>query len=310
MSSRGAEARRRLGAWRAVSAFPSIVCSAIVLLVATGGLGRWAALIWVGWLVGGGLVLSRAGERCVVHLGCGFRQLGSADRALIAPVWSEALARMGVRESAVDLYVQGGAAVNAYAVGGRSVAVSASLLEAYRGWGLDRAGVAAVLAHEIGHHRTGGARWVPVTLWLALPWRVVRRGVRWIGQRVIGWQPRIALVAVGGVGVVVAVLHLARSGAWGAVAMVTLFVCSAALAPIVDAALSRADELAADRLAAAAGYWADLARVLGQLDRTGGARGFGSAVLARHPPVGKRVTRLASGPRVIGSETESGAARV
>lgn len=301
MDSRATKGRGRWGAWRVIAAIPSIVCSAIVMLVVTGGLGRWAPLIWVGWLLGGGLTLSRAGERLVVRVGWGFRRLASADRVVIEPVWSETLARMGVRESAVDLYVQGGAAVNAYAVGGRSVAVSASLLDAYRDGGLDRAGVAAVLAHEVGHHRTGGARCVPVILWLELPWRVVCRGTRWIAQRVIGRQPTIGLVAAGGVAVVVAGLQLARRDAWSAVAMLTLFVCSAALAPVVDAALSRADELAADRLAAAAGYGADLARVLGQLRRTGGARGLGQAVWARHPSVRKRVTRLTAVPHRTGS---------
>lgn len=303
MSAQPAAEQIRWGFWRVVAPAPTIASSCIVVLVFAGALGPWAEAVWLGWLAFGLLTLGRAGERWFVQLGWGFRRLGAADRTLLEPVWSDVLDRTGVSGSAVDLYVQRGSAVNAYAVGGRSVAVSAPLVAAYRSGVLRRAGVAAVLAHEIGHSQTGGVRCLPLDVWLSLPWRVVYRSVSWIGHRTVGRQPLLPLSVVAGVVVVTADVELIRTGAWSAAVILTVLGCSAAISPVVDAAMSRADEYAADRFAAAAGYAPDLARVLEQIDDGGGRRTLGDAAVARHPTVQDRITRLA---RAAGITTRRG----
>ena len=301
MSDAGTEGHGRWGAWRAIAAGPSIVCSAIVVLVATDGLGRWAVLACVGWLGCGAFTLSRTGERWVVRIGWGFRRPGPAGRALLEPVWLEVLERTGVLESAVDLYVQAGRAVNAYAVGGRSVAVSAPLLNAYRDGRLDRAGLAAVLAHEVGHHDTHGARYVPLVLWLTLPWRVLCRVLIRVGYRLVGSQPVVPLAAVGLVAVLVGGVQLVRDRSWGAVVLVVVVLVAAAVSPLVDAAVSRAAEFAADRYAARVGYAADLAHVLRRFDGEGQSRTVGARLLERHPAARDRASRLDRAVELSGS---------
>jgi STE24 endopeptidase len=138
--------------WRALAALPAVVCSGVVVLVVAGGLGQWAMVVWLGC---GAITMTRAGERWVVRLGWGFRRLGSADRALLKLPWMEVLERTGITYAAVSLYLQRGPTVNAYAVGGRTVAVSSGLLDAYRAGRLDQAGVAAVLAHDLATSRSG-----------------------------------------------------------------------------------------------------------------------------------------------------------
>lgn len=280
------------GAWRAVTAIPAVIASSGVVLVFAGGLGSWVAVVLLSWLASGVLTLTRTGERIVVRLGPGFRRPSPADRALLDPVWTQVIDRAGLDPRSVDLYIQRGTAINAYAVGGRSVAVNTRLLNEWRRGCLDRDAVAAVLAHELGHHETRGARFVLATLWLTMPWRVLYRAVLGVGIRLIGRQAALPLATVVIVTFGAAAIHAGRQSLWGTVVVLSAVAVCALVVPLIDAALSRAGEYAADRFAARVGYGGDLARVLSTLDHGAGREPMIVRRFARHPSPTDRVRNL------------------
>jgi STE24 endopeptidase len=69
------------------------------------------------------------------------------------------------------LYVQPARQLNAYAAGGRSVAVTSRGLRDYGAGRLSEDQIVAVLVHELGHHATGATRPMLTATWLAAPWR-------------------------------------------------------------------------------------------------------------------------------------------
>jgi STE24 endopeptidase len=68
--------------------------------------------------------------------------------------------------SDVELYVQTAQVPNAYAAGGRSVAVTSRVLEDHRAGRLSEQQMVAVLVHELGHHATRATRPMLLALWL------------------------------------------------------------------------------------------------------------------------------------------------
>jgi STE24 endopeptidase len=226
-------------------------------------------------------------------VGCGFRALSGAQQALLGPTWKLVRERCGVPGEAVDLYVQRSREPNAYAAGGRSVAVTAGAVAALVGETLTNDHVGALLAHELGHHGKA-SRTALLTVWLAAPWRIVSRFVVRIGFAACGRRSRSALAAVVGTAVVVAIIQAIGRHQWVVVIMLgTLAVCGL-LCPLADAALSRRAELAADRFAAEAGYGPALAAVLRRLDDSDLHRRTGLIqwALARHPSTEQRLDRL------------------
>ena len=77
---------------------------------------------------------------------------------MLQPAWATALRVTGTRAGDVELYVQTARVPNAYAAGGRSVAVTSRVLEDHRAGRLLEDQLVAVLVHELGHHGTGAAR--------------------------------------------------------------------------------------------------------------------------------------------------------
>jgi STE24 endopeptidase len=100
-------------------------------------------------------VFTRVGERCAVALGCVFRRPSRPQSAALEPVWAAALARAGVRREDVDLYVQRSGDLNAYAVGGRSVAVTSGVLHEFLARRLGSAEMESVLLHDWATMRPG-----------------------------------------------------------------------------------------------------------------------------------------------------------
>jgi Zn-dependent protease with chaperone function len=83
-------------------------------------------LLLVGWLARGG-PLHPAGSGSRSWSAAGFRP-NPHQAAALAPVWTAALARAGIDPAGIKLYVQRSAELNAYSVGGRSVAVTTGVL--------------------------------------------------------------------------------------------------------------------------------------------------------------------------------------
>jgi STE24 endopeptidase len=92
----------------------------------------------------------------------------------------------GTAPADVDLCVQRGHRPNAYAAGGRSVAVTAGAVEHLLARRLSEDEIVAVLVHELGHHATRTPRAALVTTWLTAPWRLATRLVLQMARTLAG----------------------------------------------------------------------------------------------------------------------------
>lgn len=287
-----ASRRGHWGAWRMLLTVPAMLAGAAVMLVTLGGLGRWEALAFGGWLGCGTATMTRRGERIFVRVGCRFRRPKPAERAVLEPLWAQVLDHCGIAAGSVELYVQRSGAVNAYAVGARSVAVTTHVLDDYGEGTIDRDLVVGVLAHELGHVQTRGAQFVPAAVWWAMPWRLVYRTALRIAIRLTGRQPTLLMWMVAAAVFSVAIIQAVRDGAWNTAVLLSTIVILRTVTPFADAALSRASERAADRFAARAGYGEQLARALRVLDHSSPRRPPLGEVLDDHPAVRKRIADL------------------
>ena len=286
------------GAWRALTAVPAMVGSMLLLIVLFGWLGEWEGAVLLGWIGSGAAVLSRVGERVAVRVGAGFRRPTKVHVALLAPAWSAALARAGLTASEVDLYVQRGREPNAFAAGGRSVAVTTGVLAKFQARRLGEEYLVAILTHELGHHATRATKFALVTMWLALPWRLASRLVIGIGLATVGRrQPLRLLALVALAGVVVAVVQAVQQRHWAVAVVLSAVAVCTVVCPLADAAVSRRSEYAADRYASGAGLGPQLAAALQVLD--GGQRRrlrLVARLLSRHPSVARRIAVLGDAP--------------
>src|SRR4051794_40702879 len=120
-SARGQAAR--FGLWRALAAAPAVIGSLLLLTLASGALGGWAGLLLLAWAAGAAVLMTRVGERITVRAVCRFHRPSPVQAAMLKSAWATALRVTGAAAGAVELYVQTARLLNAYAAGGRSVAV-------------------------------------------------------------------------------------------------------------------------------------------------------------------------------------------
>jgi len=277
-----------------MTAAPAMVGSVLLLLVLFGWMGEWEGAVLLGWIGSGAAVFSRVGERVAVRVCAGFRRPTKAQVALLAPAWSSALARAGMAASEVDLYVQRSREPNAFAAGGRSVAVTTGVLAKFQARRLGEEYLVAILLHELGHHATRATRFALVTVWLAAPWRFATRLVIGIGLATVGRrQPPRLLALVVLAGVVVAVVQAVQQRQWTVAAVLIAVAVCAVACPMLDAVVSRRSEYAADQYAADVGVGPRLAAALQVL--AGGRRRRSTLVvrvLSRHPEVAQRIAVL------------------
>jgi STE24 endopeptidase len=289
--------RGHFGAWRAVTAVPAMAGSLFLVLMLFGWTGRWEGLVLLGWLLSGAVVFTRLGERIAVRVGFSFHRPTAAQTAALAPMWTTALHRCGIGPGDVELYIQRTRESNAYAAGGRSVAVTTGVLAEFQAHRLGEDHFLAVLCHELGHHGTRATRFGLVTIWLAAPWRFAVRLVIGLGLALTGRQPRPLLAVVIVAGVVVAVVQAVQQQQWTSAVILGGVAFAAVVCPLADAAISRRSEYAADRYAASAGLGPQLAAALPILDKSHGSRGtWTSRLLSRHPDVEHRIAALNTTP--------------
>lgn len=283
----------RFGAWRAVTALPAMVGSLLLLLVLAGGLGLWEALVLLGWLAAGAALFTASGERLAVRVGCGFRRPSAAQAVALAPLWAAALRQSGIAADGVDLYVKRARQPNAYAIGGRSVAVTTGIVEEYLARRLAADELVAVLMHELGHYATRATGLTLLSVWLAAPWRLAVRLLIGLGLAVSGRQPRALSGVVMSTGVIVAVVQAVQHRRWLVAGVLAGVAVLAVICPLVDAAVRRRSELAADRFAAEHGLAIPLTTALRTLD--GGRSiscGWARRIVAPHPVFDRRIEAL------------------
>ncbi|MEU3060017.1 M48 family metalloprotease [Streptomyces subrutilus] len=226
-----------------------LILATAILLEAWLGAPTWltAAL----WLASGGLVFHRPTQSLLARHLLGLHRPLPHELAVLAPVWREVTARAGIDGSRYRLWIEDSRDLNAFAAGGHLVGVTRYAVEH-----LPSAQLAAVLAHELGHH-TGGHAWAALLgRWYALPartaWRLL---VRLRPRAARGLTPGAALALTTAAGWLA---YLTLASTYG------LPLLLAAL-PWLSAAVARRGELRADAHAAALGFGPTLAALLEQV---------------------------------------------
>jgi STE24 endopeptidase len=294
------------GAWRALAAAPAMAGSLLLLLVLFGWLGQWEALVLLAWLASAAAVFTRVGERIAVRVGCGFRRPTWTQKVLLEPVWTDALRRCGLNADEVDLYVQPSSAANAFAAGGRSIAVTRAAVESFRARRLGEEYLLAVLVHELGHHQTRATRFALVTVWLAAPWRCAARLILGLSFAIAGRiQPLRLAAAVATAAVVVAIVQAIQAQQWAVVVVLSSVAGASVICPLADAVVSRRSEYAADCYTAQRGLGPQLAAALQTLTRSPRRPlGWTARLLSRHPELDRRLEWLAQGATAPAAQSE------
>ncbi|MFD4946030.1 M48 family metalloprotease [Streptomyces sp. NPDC058409] len=235
-------------------ALPAFLMSTLVVLLVSSildgclGLPFWipAAL----WLASGALVFHRPTEDLLARYLLGLRRPMPQEAARLEPVWREVTAIAGIDGALYQLWIEESDELNAYAAAGHIVGVTRFTVEQ-----LPSGQLAAVLAHELGHH-TGGHAWSSLLgHWYGLPGRAAWRALRAMARSVVTPARCAVYLTVG-------VLLLAIGGLASTAAAV-LYGCPLLLVfPYLSAAVGRRAELRADRHAAALGFAPKLAEVL------------------------------------------------
>lgn len=203
------------------------------------------------WLVSGVLAFHRGTESAVARHLLRMRYPTPNERARLQPVWDEVLRRAGVRAGTYELWVQESEELNAQAAAGHLVGVTRHSLER-----LSDGRLAAILAHELGHHVSGHAWAGILAYWYALPAKVAGRVAWWVLRKTFRKSnaPGIACSGCLLFPLAIAMAGLALELWW----LVLPFV----VGPLLLAWLSRSAELRADRYAAGLGFAPPLASLI------------------------------------------------
>ncbi|ARZ66196.1 hypothetical protein SMD11_0530 [Streptomyces albireticuli] len=226
----------------------SLVSFAFSLVNAALGLVMAAA-----WLLSGPLVFHRPAEAAIARYLLGMRRPTPMEAERLGAVWEEVTRRAGVSQGTYELWVQERAELNATAAAGHIVAVTRHAMDR-----LPNSQLAAVLAHELGHH-VGGHTWAGMLAdWYALPARTIWR---WIlaGLAALFRSKSKANMACGGCLTLlllqfVYVLAFQESMWWLILPLIA--------APVLIAWLHRRAEFRADDYAAGLGFGDELMTVL------------------------------------------------
>jgi STE24 endopeptidase len=276
--------------------------SLLLVAVLTGGLGSWMAPIALVWVGCGAAGLTCVGERFAVRVAFRFRRPSPEQAAALQPLWEAALRLSATPASRVDLYVQRSRRPNAYAAGGRSVAVTSRALEDYRAGRLTAEQMVAVLVHELGHHATRATQPMLVATWLAAPWCVAVRLVTGLAGVLSGRPSQRAVQTLVLSGITVAVVRAVQQGHWMVGGVLGALVLFAVICPLADAAVCRRAEFAADRFAADYGVGPELATALRRLsDGSSTTLGWARRLLASHPTAESRISALRTATDAVGS---------
>ena len=284
------------GAWRAVMMLPAIIGGLLLMLAITAGLRAWGTPTFLLWLAGAAVVSTRWGERLAVRTAYRFRPLSDRECQLIAPVLEAALARCDRPSGEFDWYVQPGWQPNARVAGRHSIAVTDGAMASFLAGRLPADLFRAVLIHELGHHATGATRFALAAGWLAAPGRLAFRVVLRLAVLACGGRrPGRASCAVVAVGTAIAIVQAVQQQHWTSAALLAGIAAALVATPLLDSAVSRASEHAADRYATSTGAGPDLARALAMIGGAGGhhqRRGGTHRLLDRHPNLDNRLARL------------------
>ncbi|HZF89369.1 M48 family metalloprotease [Streptomyces sp.] len=233
---------------------PHFLCSLLViglLSLIFGGLGF---VLVLAWLASGALVFHRPTESALARHLLRLRYPTPQERARLEPVWREVTARAGVEGRNYELWVEDSDNLNAVAAAGHIVGVTRFALNE-----LPSGELAAVMAHELGHH-VGGHAWSSLLgYWYALPGRIAWRVLRGVTGFMFRVSRAFSCFGVVFFGLFVGGIALATISSLYGLPLLILAM------PYALAAVGRRAELRADQHAAALGFAPMLAAVLEKL---------------------------------------------
>ncbi|MFD5817957.1 M48 family metalloprotease [Streptomyces sp. NPDC127038] len=230
----------------------ALVSLAVVSALALGICGTvlgW--LVVVAWTASGALVFHRPTELRFARHVLKLRTPLAEERARLEPIWREVTARAGIEADTYELMVENSEDLNAVAVAGHVVGVTTYSLNK-----IPSSNLAAVLAHELGHH-TGGHAWAGLLgYWYSLPGRLA-----WAFTR---GMARIALAVAGVFSAAATGLLILFMGMFVVAGFLVAWYITIPLvvAPYLLAWAGRLGELRADQQAAALGFAPEMAEVL------------------------------------------------
>lgn len=284
-----------------VEALPWIGLSALLVYGLGSLFGRWAAVeVLAGWLLLGPLYFCLVNPIALLGAGGRVRRPTEDENAVLGAVWSELADRTGIDAADYALRVQDSDQGSAYAAAVRGLVVSSSALRR-----LTPNQLAAVLAHELGHHLMGRLTIRTRIRWYALPaailsavWvRAVIRGRPVFGRLPLGLARTVsAACMLAGLPAVA----LAMRGVIGLPVAIALAVLLA-LEPFATLWVGRREEYSADRVAVDLGYGRDLAEHLAGSPVPSEPPGGLSGLLDRHPSHAARIRAIEARLRVLGS---------
>ncbi|MFF9125885.1 M48 family metalloprotease [Streptomyces sp. NPDC014889] len=236
----------------AVQAPGALVSLALVSSLALGMFGNVVGtLVILAWVASGLLVFHRPTERAFARHVLKLRPPTGAERARLEPIWNEVTARAGIEPGTYELMVENSGELNAVAVAGHVVGVTTYSLTR-----IPTSNLAAVLAHELGHH-TGGHAWAGLLgYWYSLPGRIAWAVTRGLARFAIAVASVFSMAATGFLVLLMAMMAAAAFlTAW-------FIAIPLVLAPYLLAYTGRRGELRADQQAAELGFARQLAEVL------------------------------------------------
>ncbi|GHK00412.1 hypothetical protein SY2F82_22090 [Streptomyces sp. Y2F8-2] len=279
---RGADAT----AWgRLIMYIPGFVASfavvASISVALAGNIVGW--LVVAAWLFSGGLAFHRPTERLFARRVLKLRRPEPDERARLEPVWHEVTARAGIEAHTYELMVENSDDLNAAAVAGHIVGVTTYALGE-----VPSSHLAAVLAHELGHH-TGGHSWAGLLgYWYSLPGRIAWNVASFLAIIAVYVASRINMLVATALFLVLAGFALMLSLAYWPIALSLL------VAPYFLAYTARKSELRADEQAVALGFAQEMTEVLQHLQTQEAAQRDRAASAGEQPAAPGALTRLLS----------------
>jgi Zn-dependent protease with chaperone function len=233
---------------------PNFLCSLFVVGLVSLFFGGFGTVVVLAWLASGALVFHRPTESAVARHLLRLRYPTPQERAKLEPVWREVTARAGIEARNYELWVEDSDGLNAVAAAGHIVGVTRFAMNE-----LPNGELAAVMAHELGHH-VGGHAWAGLLgYWYALPGRIAWRVLKAFSGFVFKVSRAFGCIGTAVIVLVIGSIALATISTLYGLPLLVLAV------PYALAAVGRRSELRADEHAAELGFAPMLAAVLEKL---------------------------------------------
>lgn len=265
-------------------------------------------VVMVLWLLSGVLIFYRPVEIGVARFFLRARRPTPSERDRIEQAWREVNDTAGRDGGKYQLFIEDSDALNAYAASGHIVTVTRKTLET-----MPHHHLAAVLAHELGHH-LGGHPWSNLlAYWYSVPARLLTRVLRLVLRVVVALFSMVFAVVARMPGLA---SFIAKLITWSLILFVVFFVsvlmvtavqsgqtwappavALIVLTPILLPWLARRSEYRADRIAANLGYGHALIEVFEDWLRQGmddERRNFvlRARLFSTHPALAARIKKL------------------